>query len=474
MNLSGIKYAYFLGIGGIGMSAIARYFNARGIKVAGYDKTPSDLTDELIREGIGITFEDDPDSIPSFIKAHPEETLLIYTPAIPADHRQRQQLLSEGRSLLKRSEVLGIISRDAYCIAVAGTHGKTTTSTLIAHILKSCDINFTAFLGGISANYGTNYLHHTSGRNLFAGKPVVVLEADEFDRSFHRLSPDIAVITAIDPDHLDIYGDEAEFRRAFVEFTGKIKPAGHLICQQKLQPSWPQGIQVHRYGTNDQLPAEFRSSGITTSGGNFYFDFSSNPGTEGNRELFSLQKIISGLPGFHNIENATAALGVCQILNLDADACKNAVETFRGAKRRFEYVVKSPQYVVIDDYAHHPEELNAIISSVKELYKGKKITGIFQPHLFTRTRDFADGFAESLSRLDEVILMDIYPARELPIEGISSSWLLGKIQGTDKKLMDTDGILKHIRQTKPEVLLILGAGDIDRIVSKVKEVYDAF
>ena len=324
MNLSGIKYAYFLGIGGIGMSAIARYFNARGIKVAGYDKTPSDLTDELIREGIGITFEDDPDSIPSFIKAHPEETLLIYTPAIPADHRQRQQLLSEGRSLLKRSEVLGIISRDAYCIAVAGTHGKTTTSTLIAHILKSCDINFTAFLGGISANYGTNYLHHTSGRNLFAGKPVVVLEADEFDRSFHRLSPDIAVITAIDPDHLDIYGDEAEFRRAFVEFTGKIKPAGHLICQQKLQPSWPQGIQVHRYGTNDQLPAEFRSSGITTSGGNFYFDFSSNPGTEGNRELFSLQKIISGLPGFHNIENATAALGVCQILNLDADACKNA------------------------------------------------------------------------------------------------------------------------------------------------------
>jgi UDP-N-acetylmuramate--alanine ligase len=462
-----IKYAYFLGIGGIGMSAIARYFNATGITVCGYDKTPSDLTDELTAEGIDITFTDSEGTLPEFIFNHKNETLIVYTPAIPANHVQFNFLKNNEYQLHKRSEVLGIISNDAYCIAVAGTHGKTTTSTLIAHILHECNINFTAFLGGISANYNTNYLHKTDGRNLFPDKNIVVLEADEFDRSFHRLKPDAAIITAIDPDHLDIYGSAEEFNQAFVEFSKKIKSDGLLIAQKDLHKTWPENLKQYSYGLNGGTNTDFNGRFECVLNGNFRFGF------EGKGMYPSkLEHIHCGLPGFHNIENATAALALTlNVLNLPENEVTKALASFRGAKRRFEYVVKTENKIVIDDYAHHPQELNAIIGSVKELYPNKKLTAIFQPHLFTRTRDFADGFAESLSKPDETILMDIYPARELPIEGITSEWLLSKINSKNKILMMPDEIIEYVKANRPELLLILGAGDIDRLVPKIKEVY---
>ncbi len=465
--MNGIKYAYFLGIGGIGMSAIARYFNATGIKVCGYDKTSTELTEELTAEGIEITYTDSVETLPDFATENHQDALFIYTPAIPADHIQLNFLKRRGLKLFKRSEVLGMISHDAFCISVAGTHGKTTTSTLIAHILWECNINFTAFLGGISANYNTNYLHKTDGVNLFSNKKIVVLEADEFDRSFHRLSPDVAVITAIDPDHLDIYNTAEEFDKAFIEFSEKIKPGGCLIAQKDLNKSWPENIQQFNYGMNAGAQTHFNSKFEHISSGNFLFSYS-------GKGIYPAEAshIHCGLPGFHNIENATAAMGVTMnIMNLPkTDVCK-ALASFRGAKRRFEYVVKSENHIVIDDYAHHPSELNAIIGSVKELYPQQKLTAIFQPHLFSRTRDFADEFAVSLSKPDTTILMDIYPAREMPIEGISSEWLLGKIKGHSKFLMTPEEIIEFVKLSKPTLLLILGAGDIDRIVPKIKEVY---
>lgn len=475
MNLDKIKYAYFLGIGGIGMSAIARYFVYKGITVAGYDKTPTPLTAELEAEGIAVHFDDEIGAIPDFVNTNAQETLLIYTPAIPKNHQGFNYLNNHGYTLYKRSEVLGIISRDAYCIAVAGTHGKTTTSTLIAHLLYSCNINFTAFLGGISANYNTNYIHKTDGKNLFTDKPIVVLEADEFDRSFHRLSPDIAVITAIDADHLDIYGTEDAFNEAFEIFASKIKPGGSLIANAHLERHWPDNLEVFTYCLNSELAPNFQSHFSQIQNGEFLFDYIGVHKINGEVSAWDLKNIYCGLPGFHNIENATAAIAVClDILGLNEAELKQGLASFRGAKRRFEFIVKNPNYVVIDDYAHHPEELNAILTSVKELYPQKKLTAIFQPHLFTRTRDFADGFAESLSVPDEIILMDIYPARELPIEGITSAWLLEKIQAQNKLLLNEAEILAKVKAEKPELLLILGAGDIDKLVPQIKEVYNGF
>jgi UDP-N-acetylmuramate--alanine ligase len=473
MNLNEIKFAYFLGIGGIGMSAIARYLNSNGIKVAGYDKTPTDLTSELINEGIEITFEDSAATIPGFVHAFEKETLLVYTPAIPKNHLQFLTLAAAGRKFYKRSEVLGLISNDSFCIAVAGTHGKTTTSTLISHLLYDANVNFTAFLGGISANYNTNYIHKTDGHNLFPDKPVVVLEADEFDRSFHRLSPDIAVITAMDPDHLDIYGTEEVFYEAFEIFASKIKSGGQLILHANLfkNRQWPTNANILLYENEvgRGLNANFSSTVTEIKNGNFYFDYTA--ATDPQNSVIT-KNLYCGLPGFHNVENATAALGVClNLLQLDQNHLRAGLESFRGAKRRFEYIVKTQEYIVIDDYAHHPEELNAIIGSVMKLYPDKKVTGIFQPHLFTRTRDFADGFAESLSALHRVILMDIYPAREEAIPGITSSWLLDKIDNPNKSLQTPDEIINEFQKEKPEVLLIMGAGDIDRLVPKIKEIY---
>jgi UDP-N-acetylmuramate--alanine ligase len=468
MNLNEIRHAYFLGIGGIGMSAIARYLKSRGIDVSGYDKTPSDLTASLQEEGINITFEDSIETLPSCIETAPEFALLVYTPAIPNDHTQLNHLRTKGYTLYKRSEVLGIISKDAYCIAVAGTHGKTTTSTLIAHLLHECNINFTAFLGGISANYGTNYIHHTQGRDLFHDKPVVVLEADEFDRSFHRLNPDTAIITAIDPDHLDIYENEEAFREAFRIFAGKIKQGGQLIYHQSLREKWPENIHCVAYGTHATGIPSVACENIKPKGDVFCFDVTSTLENERN----FMPDWQSGLPGFHNVENATAAVAACFTLpGIIEDDLRKGVSSYRGAKRRFEYIFKSVEHVVIDDYAHHPQELNAIIGSVKALYPDKKLTGIFQPHLFTRTRDFADGFAESLDKIDFPILLDIYPARELPIPGITSEWLLGKMKNPGAKRMANNEVIDFIKISQPSLLLILGAGDIDRLVPVIKEIY---
>lgn len=470
-----IKYVYFLGIGGIGMSAIARYFHANSLKVFGYDKTATSLTNDLENEGIIINFIDSEDAFPVECLNNIEETLFIYTPAIPIDNKLYLKLKSQGVALYKRSEVLGFISQHSFCIAVAGTHGKTTTSTLIAHLLRVANVNFTAFLGGISANYNTNYLHYTEGRNLFADKPVVVLEADEFDRSFHRLSPDVAIITAIDPDHLDIYKTKESFYEAFEIFVSKIKPNGYLVANAQLELNYPENINKLSYSASEHTNADCSGIFSSISKGNFNFDYLSIAEKSGVTEKLNLIHLYSGLPGFHNIENATAATVVgLNILQLDAESIRDGLASFSGAKRRFEFIVKSDNYVVIDDYAHHPQELNAIINSVKKLYPNKRLTAIFQPHLFSRTQDFADDFALSLAAPDEIILMEIYPARELPIPGVTAQWLLDKINSAYKHLYSVEEILNKIKVERPELLLILGAGDIDKLVPKVKEMYAYF
>lgn len=474
VNLSNIKCAYFLGIGGIGMSAIARYLNSLGIEVMGYDKTPSPLTQDLTKEGMTIIYSEAAMDIPQSILDAPNDCLFVFTPAIPQNHPQLVLIREKGWPVYKRSEVLGLISKDAFCIAVAGTHGKTTTSTLIAHILYQANVNFTAFLGGISSNYNNNYITKTDGENLFHDQKIVVLEADEFDRSFHRLNPNIAVITAADPDHLDIYGTPEAFFEAFAGFADKIKVGGQLLLHNSVQISLPKNIRTYRYALNGDENTQFRSIFTGIRNGYFYFNFQSTmeeeDGAIADREVTD---ICAGLPGFHNIENATAAIGIClDLLHLNRFDVKAGVKSFTGVKRRFEFVIRNEKHVVIDDYAHHPQEIKAIISSVRELFPSKKLTVAFQPHLFTRTRDFATGFAESLALADDLMLMDIYPARELPIEGITSQWLLEKVQLDKKTLVSETDILNRIQSTTPELLLILGAGDIDRMVPKIKEAYE--
>lgn len=474
-DISKYEYAYFLGIGGIGMSAICRYFMSIGIKVFGYDKTESSLTQLLINEGANITYTDSLSSFPPVIKENIDKTIFILTPAVPSKHTHLNYLKDNGIAIFKRAEVLGMISNSMFSICVAGTHGKTTTSTLIAHLLESANVNYTAFLGGISANYNTNYLRKTNGETLATlGKEIVVLEADEFDRSFHQLQPDIAIITAIDPDHLDIYDNHRAFQDAFNHFANLIRisessndsvKTGQLIIEEKLTLELTHHIGVNSYG-NSPL-SKYSCQNIRIENGKFHFDF-----YEGKTFV---SNFICGLPGFHNVSNATAALAVCYgMLGMDLEKLKIGIATYLGAKRRFEYVINNDNYVVIDDYAHHPEELNAIIGSVKSLYPSKKITGIFQPHLFSRTRDFVDGFAESLSKLDELWLMDIYPAREEPIPNINSTWLLEKVQLAQKYLVTPEAILEKLNTNKPEVLLILGAGDIDRIVSPISKIYGKY
>jgi UDP-N-acetylmuramate--alanine ligase len=471
-DISKYEYAYFLGIGGIGMSAICRYFMSIGIKVFGYDKTESALTQSLINEGAQITFTDAIASFPEVINQNTTKTIFILTPAVPDKHSHLVYLKENSIEIFKRAEVLGMISHSMFSICVAGTHGKTTTSTLIAHLFESANINYTAFLGGISANYNTNYLRKTNGESLATnGREIVVLEADEFDRSFHQLQPDLAIITAIDADHLDIYDTHRAFEDAFnhfanliriSEYTHKTVKSGQLIIEEKLTLELTHNIGVNSYGTSPL--SKYSCQNIHIKSGKFHFDF-----FEGQTFV---SKFICGLPGFHNVSNATAALAICYgMLGMDIEKLKIGIATYKGAKRRFEYVVDNADHVVIDDYAHHPEELNAIIGSVKSLYPSKKITGIFQPHLFSRTRDFVDGFADSLSKLDELWLMEIYPAREEPIPNIDSTWLLEKVNLAQKSLVTPDSILEKLKTNKPEVLLILGAGDIDRIVSPIGKIY---
>lgn len=445
MELHNIQRVYLIGIGGIGMSGLARYFHKRGCNVAGYDRTQTALTRSLTHEGIFVNFEDSTDLIPAEFKSPSENTLVIYTPAIPKDSAILNFFQSGGFAVKKRSEVLGIISKGMFTIAVAGTHGKTTTSSMIAHILKSTGFDCSAFLGGITTNYGSNV--------LFGDNNVVVVEADEYDRSFLTLHPDIAVVTSMDADHLDIYGEKENLTESFKLFVSQLKELGTLIFHRGLDLN--NGITYSASGTADVIAENLRIENET-----FVFDFK------------SAEHVIPGvklsLPGLHNVENLLSAIQVALLLGISEENIKSGVASYRGVKRRFEYVVKNKQRVYIDDYAHHPEELRACISAVRMLYPDKKLTTIFQPHLFTRTRDFADGFAEVLSATDALLMLDIYPARELPIEGVSSELILDKVLLADKKKCGKEEALEYVKNAKPELLLTVGAGDIDTLVEPLK------
>ena len=446
MTLDTIKRVYFIGIGGIGMSAIARYFLNRGCEVSGYDKTKTALTALLEEEGMSISYEDDTHTLPNELQAEDVELLVVYTPAIPRDSKILNYFQTEGFSLKKRSEVLGIISRGQFCIAVAGTHGKTTTSSIIAHILTDTGFGCTAFLGGIATNFDSNFVLGTNN--------VVVVEADEYDRSFLTLNPDIAVITSMDADHLDIYGDESQLHDSFKLFAGQLKDSGTLFVKSGLPMDG--GIS---YGINNE--AGISASNIRVENARFLFDYSDTVTEIGDLEIL--------LPGRHNIENTVAAVAVALKLGISADLIKKAVANFKGVKRRFEYIVNNPDTIYIDDYAHHPEELKACFDAVRELYPAKKLTVVFQPHLFTRTRDFADAFAEVLSSVDDLLLLNIYPAREQPLEGIDSAYLLNKITLDEKAIYEKSGVLDAIVAKQPEFLVTVGAGDIDTLVQPLKK-----
>lgn len=447
-----VKIVYLLGIGGIGMSALARYFNHFGCVVSGYDKTPTTLTSQLISEGIAIHFDDSIDLLPAQIRngKQTDEILVIYTPAIPKNHAEFNFLQQNGFNLIKRSEVLGAITKNSNSIAVAGTHGKTTTSTLIAHILKHAGNSINAFLGGISGNYNTNLL-------LSENAQQTVVEADEYDRSFLRLFPNVAVITSMDPDHLDIYGDEKEMVKCYNLFAQQVKTNGFMVYRYGLPVEDTKGKFTYGFDAN----ADYYAHNITITNGEYCFDLKTP------KEL--VKNIIVGLPGRHNVENATAAFAVALHEGLSIDKIKDGLKTFKGAKRRFEYVIKQNNLVFIDDYAHHPEELRACISSVKEMYPNKKVLGVFQPHLFSRTRDFANEFATSLDLLDEVVLLEIYPARELPMEGVDSTMLLNIIKNKNKYLKTKEELPAFIKTQNADVVLTLGAGDIDKLVEPIKK-----
>ena len=429
------------------MSGLARYFKKRGCVVCGYDKTITPLTSAMRNEGISVVYQDEEDNLKvSFLENDPE-TLIIYTPAIPKDSKILNYFRSGGFSLKKRSEVLGIISKGMYTIAVAGTHGKTTTSSIIAHVLKDSGYDCSAFLGGIATNYDSNV--------LFGDNNTMVVEADEFDRSFLTLYPDVAIVTSMDADHLDIYGDRSHLVESFRQFVSQIKEGGRLIFKKGLDLSGGK-----TYSAN--VLADIQAVNVKVQNGSFYFDF--------KNENIVIENVQLGLPGLHNIENAVAAIEVALHLGIDPEKIKKALAGFLGVKRRFEYILKDKKHIYIDDYAHHPEELRACIQAVKTLYPDKKLTTIFQPHLFTRTRDFAEGFSEVLSMTDELIMLDIYPARELPIEGVSSAMILDKVSIEAKQILSKEQTLDYIRAQKPELLLTVGAGDIDTLIIPLKEI----
>lgn len=447
MELENIERVYLVGIGGIGMSGLARYFKKRGCVVCGYDKTCTKLTEKLMNEGIPVVFQDEEDNIPVSFQENDPKTLVIYTPAIPKDSAILNYFKDRSYTLKKRSEVLGIISKGMYTIAVAGTHGKTTTSSIIAHVLKDSGYDCSAFLGGIASNYNSNV--------LFGENNTMVVEADEFDRSFLTLHPDIAIVTSMDADHLDIYGDKMHLVESFKQFTSQLKPGGRLIYRKGLDL---QGGKT--YSAN--VMADIQAYNVRIENGSFWFDFKN-----WNMEIENIQL---GLPGLHNIENAVSAIEVALHLGIDPEKIKKALAGFLGVKRRFEYILKEPKHIYIDDYAHHPEELRACIAAVKSLYPDKKLTAIFQPHLFTRTRDFAPGFSEVLSMVDDLIMLEIYPARELPIEGVNSAMILDKVRNSSKQILSKQEALDYVKANNPELLLTVGAGDIDTLVQPLKEI----
>ncbi|WP_297891022.1 UDP-N-acetylmuramate--L-alanine ligase [uncultured Capnocytophaga sp.] len=444
MNLQPITNVYFIGIGGIGMSALARYFNANGKVVAGYDRTSTDITEMLEKEGIKVHFTDEVKAIPNSFK-NVETTLVVYTPAVPKDHKELVFFQENGYQVVKRSEVLGFITKNSFCLAVAGTHGKTTTSSILAHIMVESGTSVSAFLGGIAENFNSNL--------VLKGREYTVVEADEFDRSFLRLSPNIACITSMDADHLDIYGDEQHLIEGFHEFAGKIKPRGSLIVRNGLN------IAGETYGLEDNSDYSFQNIHIVD--GIYHFDFKYAGG---------IYKDITFMkPGRHNLLNALAAIAMAVKAGIAPEKLLPHLATFKGVKRRFSYIIKEKDFVFIDDYAHHPSEINALYQAVTEMYPNTPKTIVFQPHLFTRTRDFMNDFAKSLSQFDEVILLDIYPARELPIEGITSQVLLEKITTSKKTLVSKTELIPLLLKKRPQLLLAVGAGDIGAEVTHIKE-----
>lgn len=450
VKLNDIQKIYFIGIGGIGMSALARYFKARGTQVSGYDKTSTPLTRELEEQDIAIHYEERVDLIPKDVDA------VVYTPAIPAAHAELQYYRDNGYTVVKRSDVLQWITEGSFNICVGGTHGKTTVTSMIAHLLRHSGYGCNAFLGGIAANYNTNFW--SSERN------VVVVEADEYDRSFLKLVPDIAVVTAIDPDHLDIYGTPQEVENAFVQFAGKVKPGGCLVTKKGLSRETDlQASHNYRYSYNEP-GADVKAINLLVQNGSYNFDVS-GPG-------WVINDITLHMGGLHNIENVIAAITVAKYLNIEDNAIRAAVADFKGVRRRFEYVLKNEEHVLIDDYAHHPEELRALISGVRSIFSERKLTLIFQPHLFSRTNDLADGFAESLDMADEVILLPIYPARELPMPGVTSALLTGKMKLADKQLLEKEQMLDWIKTNRPSLVVMAGAGDIDALVKPVKTILE--
>ncbi len=459
MSFEGLHRVYFLGIGGIGMSALARWFSHEGCLVAGYDRTPSALIDELTAEGIPVVFEDTLESLPEEFKIASETTLIVWTPAIPKDNALLGYFREKGFRLQKRSEVLGTVTESFYTIAVAGTHGKTTTSSLIAHVLKSAGKPIVAFLGGVTQNYKTNLI---LGEKKSKEQTVVVVEADEFDRSFLRLHPNEAVVTSADPDHLDIYGNEDTILDGFREFIRLIDKKGKLYIQQnaalRLEEDRLPKVLTRQYGLRS---SGIRAGNIQARSGSFVFDY-----LDSRHEIKGLELFI---PGFHNVENALAAIAIALDHQISEEQIRKGISSFKGVKRRFEIHVNDTNSVFIDDYAHHPEEIRACLSSVRTMFPGRRITVVFQPHLFSRTRDFADGFSESLSLADEVILLDIYPARELPIPGVTSGMLLQEIHAQEKSLVGREELIGYLESNRPEVLVTLGAGDIDRLVPVIAD-----
>ena len=451
---------YFVGIGGIGMSALVRYFLSKGDDVAGYDLTPSPLTKALTEEGALIHYEDDPELIPEPFRS--PDTLVVFTPAVPRDHRELNFFIHQGNRVIKRAELLGDLTRRERGLCVAGTHGKTTTSTLLAHLLRSSHVDCHAFLGGISNNYQTNCL--ISEKSDYA-----VIEADEFDRSFHNLSPYIAVITSADPDHLDIYHTAEAYRESFEHFTSLISSEGALVMKKGIPvtPRLKDGTRLFTYTTGDE-EADFWGDHIEIREGHLFFDWH-YPALDG--QPAGTLHVELGVPLLINVENAVAAMAVAYLCGAQLDELSQGVASFRGVYRRFDRIIDDPRCVLIDDYAHHPNELDPSIRSVRQLYPDRKILGIFQPHLYSRTQDFYREFAHSLDQLDEVILLDIYPARELPIPGVTSHLIAEAMEHKDVVVLPKEGLLPHLRSltTLPEVILMVGAGDIDRLVPQVAE-----
>ena len=457
MNFEDIKSIYFVGAGGIGMSALLRYFMASGMPVGGYDKTPSELTKRLEEEGAQLHYEDDPCLIPETFrdKAH---TLVVYTPAIPADHKEMAWFRAEGFEIQKRAYVLGLLTRSAKGLCVAGTHGKTTTTSMLAHLLHESKVGCNAFLGGITKNYGTNYL-------LDENSDYVVIEADEFDRSFHHLRPFATAITSADPDHLDIYGTEAAYLESFSHYTSLVQPGGALVIEEsvKIDLKLQEGVTCYTYG---RTSGDFHAENLKIGGGRIVFDLISPLGNVTDVEL--------GVPVSINIDNGIAAMALAQLAGANAEEIRQAMKTFAGVGRRFDFKIKTDKVVLLSDYAHHPEEIRQSILSLREVFEGRKITTIFQPHLYSRTNDFYREFAEALSLADEVYLTEIYPARELPMPGVTSQLIYDAMSdGVKKQLVEKDNVLELVKQEEFDLLVILGAGDLDNQMGDIAAILSA-